>query len=176
MWFFTPTWKWICKSQKPAKTPTIISTTSGEYENSWARKLRAKLCMHLLKARLTAATVWWMDYPRISSRNSSMCKTQLTSFQSEEIWLHTSCTRYVSLASSQILDWIQSTVDRLQRTSWQGTYLHPRNDHPIKKQKIFHKIQWRTCPEGSKIQAWYFRQASISSVCASVMELFAKGN
>ena len=29
--------KWICKSQKPAKTPTIISTTSGESENSWAR-------------------------------------------------------------------------------------------------------------------------------------------
>ena len=55
-----------------------------------------------------------------------------TSFQSEEIWLHNSCTRYASLASSQIPDWIQNTVDRLQRTSWQGTYLHPRNDHPIK--------------------------------------------
>ena len=80
-----------------------------------------------------------------------------TSFQSEEIWSHNSCTRYASLASRQIPDWIQNTVDRLQRTSWQGTYLHPRNDHPIKKQKIFHKIQWRTCPEGSKIQAWYFR-------------------
>ena len=74
-----------------------------------------------------------------------------TSFQSEEIWSHNSCTRYPSLASSQIPDWIQNSVDRLQRTSWQGTYLHPRNDHPIKKQKIFHKIQWRTCPEGSKI-------------------------
>ena len=58
-----------------------------------------------------------------------------TSFQSEEIWSHNSCTRYASLASSQIPDWIQNTVDRLQRTSWQGTYLHPRNDHPIKKQK-----------------------------------------
>ena len=23
VWFLTPTWKWICKSQKPAKTPTI---------------------------------------------------------------------------------------------------------------------------------------------------------
>ena len=99
-----------------------------------------------------------------------------TSFQSEEIWSHNSCTRHVSLASSQIPDWIQNTVDRLQRTSWQGTYLHPRNDHPIKKQKIFHKIQWRTCPEGSKIQAWYFRQACIRSIWASGMELFAKGN
>ena len=39
-----------------------------------------------------------------------------------------------------------------------GTYLHPRSDDPIKKQKIFHKIPWWTCPEGSKIQAWYFRQ------------------
>ena len=74
-----------------------------------------------------------------------------TSFQSEEIWSHNSCTCYPSLASSQIPDWIQNTVDRLQRTSWQCTYLHPRNDHPIKKQKIFHKIQWRTCPEGSMI-------------------------
>ena len=68
---------WICKSQKPAKTPTIISTTSGESENSWAMKPRARLYMHLLQARLTTATVWWMDYPRISSRNSSVCKTQL---------------------------------------------------------------------------------------------------
>ena len=45
------------------------------------------------------------------------------------------------------------------KTSWQDTNLHPRNDHPIKKQVIFHKIQWWTCPEGSKIQAWYLRQA-----------------
>ena len=87
-----------------------------------------------------------------------------TSFQSEEIWSHNSRIRYASLASSQIPDWIQNTIDRLQRTSWQGTYLHPRNDHPIKKQKIFHKIQWRTCPEGSKIQAWYF-SASAHSQC-----------
>ena len=85
-------------------------------------------------------------------------------------------TRYTSLAPSQIPDWIQNTVDRLQRTSWQSTYLHPRNDHPIKKQNIFHKIQWRTCPEGSKIQAWYFWQACIRSVWASGMELLAEGN
>ena len=32
-------------------------------------------------------------------------------------------------------DWIKNTIDRLQRTSWKGTYLHPRNNHPIKKQK-----------------------------------------
>ena len=44
-------------------------------------------------------------------------------------------------------------------------------DHPIKKQKIFHKIQWSMCPEGSKIQAWYFRQACIYSAWASGMEL-----
>ena len=50
--------------------------------------------------------------------------------------------------------WIEfkKNVDRLQRTLWQGTYLHPRNDHPIKKQKLFHKIQWRTYPEGSKFK------------------------
>ena len=101
------------------------------------------------------------------------CKT---SFQSGEIWSHNFCTRYASLASSQIPDWIQNTVDRLQRTSWQGTYLHPINDHPIKNQNIFHKIQWRTCPEGSKIQAWYFRQACIRSVWVCGMELLAKGN
>ena len=33
------------------------------------------------------------------------------------------------------------------------------------------KIQWRTCPEGSKIQAWYFWQACIR---ASGMEMLAK--
>ena len=58
-----------------------------------------------------------------------------TSFQSEEIWSHNSCTRYASLASSQIPDWIQNTIDRLQRTLWQGTYLHPRNDPPSKSKR-----------------------------------------
>ena len=87
-----------------------------------------------------------------------------------------SCTHYASLVSSQLPDWIQNTVDRLQRTSWQGTYLHPRNDHPIKKHKIFHKIQWKMCPDISKIQAWYFQQACIRSVWASGMESLAKGN
>ena len=99
-----------------------------------------------------------------------------TGFKSEEIWPHNSCTRFASLASSQIPDWIPITVDRLQRTSWQGTYLHLRNEHTIKKQNIFHKIQWRACLEGSKIQAWYFRQACIRSVWASGMELLAEGN
>ena len=134
--------------------------------------------MHLLQTSLTTATVWWMDYPRISQQVTPACAKHScqTSFQSGEIWSHNSCTRYASLASSQIPDWIQNTVDCLQRTSWQGTNLHPRNDHPIKKQNIFLKIQWRTCPEGSKIQAWYFRQACIRSIWASGMELLAKGN
>ena len=44
-------------------------------------------------------------------------------------------------------------------------------DHPIKKQKIFHEIQWSMYPEGSKVQAWYFRQACIYSALASGMEL-----
>ena len=61
VWFFTPTWKWICKSQKPAKMPIIISTTSGESKNSWARKPRARPYMHLLPVRLTTATVWWIE-------------------------------------------------------------------------------------------------------------------
>ena len=59
-----------------------------------------------------------------------------TSFQSGEIWSHNSCTRYASLTSSQIPDWIQNTVDRLRRTSWQGTYLHPRMITPSKN-KIY---------------------------------------
>ena len=91
-----------------------------------------------------------------------------------EIWSHNSCTRYALLASSQVLNWIQNTDDRLQRTSWQGTYLHPRNEPPITKQKIFHKIQWITCAEGSKIQAWYILQACIRSAWTSGMELLAK--
>ena len=32
------------------------------------------------------------------------------------------------------------------------------------------------CPEGSKIEAWYFQQACIRSVWASGMELLAKEN
>ena len=52
VWFLTSTWKWICKLQKPAKTPTIISRTSGESENSGVRKPRARLYMHLLRARI----------------------------------------------------------------------------------------------------------------------------
>ena len=34
VWFLTSTWKWIFKSQKPATTHTIISTTAGESENT----------------------------------------------------------------------------------------------------------------------------------------------
>ena len=68
-----------------------------------------------------------------------------TSFQSEEICSHNSCTRYVSLASSQIPDLIQNTGDRLQRTSWQSTHPHSRNDHPIKKQKIFPRDPMKGC-------------------------------
>ena len=124
VWFLTPTWKWICKSQKPAKTPTIISTTPGESENSWVRKPHAWLYVHLLQARLTTTTVWWLDYQRISSRKeTTVCAKHSfqTSFQSEEIWLHNSCTCYALLASSKIPDWIQNTVDGLQRTSRQDT-------------------------------------------------------
>ena len=117
VWFFTSTWKWICKSQKPAKTPTIISTTSGEYyKPDWL---------------LQQFDEWTT---RESHQETPVCAKYScqTSFQSEEIWSHNSCTRYASLASSQILDWIQNAVDHLQRTSWQGTYLHPKNDHPSK--------------------------------------------
>ena len=115
---------------------------------------------------------------RESHQETSVCAKHScqTSFQSAERWSLNSRPCYASLASSQILNWIQNTVHRLQRTSWQGPYLRPRNDHPIKKQKIFHKIQWRMWPEGSKIQAWYFWQACIRSVWASGMELLAKGN
>ena len=88
-----------------------------------------------------------------------------TSFQSEDFNMSDRITPALVALHCQIPDWIQNTVDRLQRTSWQRTYLHPRNDHPIKKQNIFHKIQWRACPEGSIIQAWYFRQRYIRSEC-----------
>ena len=74
---FTQTWKWIYKFQKPAKTLAIISTTSGESENPSAKTPRTRLYIHVLQATLTFATVWLMDYQGISSRNSSICKTQL---------------------------------------------------------------------------------------------------
>ena len=47
VWFLTPTYKWVYKSQKPANTLTIILKTLGESENPWARKPRARLYMHL---------------------------------------------------------------------------------------------------------------------------------
>ena len=55
---------------------------------------------------------------------------------------------------------------------------HPATEMitPSKKQKIFYEIQWSMRPEGSKIQARYFRQACIRRVWASGMELLAKEN
>ena len=47
------------------------STLSGESENSWARKPRARLYTHSSQAGLIIATVWWMGCQRISSRFSS---------------------------------------------------------------------------------------------------------
>ena len=77
LWFLTPAWKWISRFQRPLKTPTIISITSGGFENSWARKLRARLYMHLSHDRSITTTVWWMDYQIISPRNLSVCITHL---------------------------------------------------------------------------------------------------
>ena len=177
MSFLTPTWKWICKSQKPAKTPLSYPQ---HQENPKIPEPRSHLhdytCIYYKPDWLLQQFDEWTTWESHQETPACAKHSWQTSFQSAEIWSHNSCTRYPLLASSQIPDWIQNTVDRFQRTSWQGTYLHPRNDHPIKKQKIFHKIQWRTCPEGSKIQAWYFRQACIRSIWASGMELFAKGN
>ena len=177
VWFFTQTWKWICTSQKPAKhllsSPQHQENPKIPEPGSYVHDYK---CIYYKPDWLLQQFDEWTT--RESPQEAPVCAKHScqTSFQSEEIWSHNSRTRYASLASSQILDLIQNTFDRLQRTSWQGTHLHPRNDHPIKKQKIFHKIQWRTCPEGSKIQAWYFRQACIRSVWASGMELLAKGN
>ena len=42
VWFFTPNWKWIYKSQEAAKALNIISTKSRESENSWAGKTRTR--------------------------------------------------------------------------------------------------------------------------------------
>ena len=50
---------------------------------------------------------------------------------------------------------------------WWSTWL-------INKPKIFHVIQYGMCLEGFQIQAQYFRQAWIRSVCACGMELLAK--
>ena len=77
---------------------------SGDSEHSWARKPRARLYMHLSQARLTTATVLLMDYQIISSRNSSW----QTSFQSEEIWLHNSCTHYADVIMTTMASQITS--------------------------------------------------------------------
>ena len=61
---------------KACQTPTIICVTSGESENSWARKLFTWLHMYLSKARLSIATLWWVGNLIAPSTNSSVCKTQ----------------------------------------------------------------------------------------------------
>ena len=61
----------------------------------------------------------------------------------------------------------KNIVDHLQQTSWQNTWLHPRNDHPIKEQ-IFHDIQWSLCSEDSKIQARHFRKR-VFAVCGPLV-------
>ena len=78
---------------------------------------------------------------------------------------------------SLLYPWLQrdlvwkGTMDIIHWTVWHG----PLEWTPHQKQVIFHKIQRRPSPEGSKIQAWYFRQACIRRVWASGMELLAKG-
>ena len=177
VWCLTPTWKWICKSQKTAQ--------NAYYHLHNIRRIRKFLSQEATWTIIHAFITGQIDYCNslMNGLPENLIK-KLKRVQNTAAKLVFNLRKYdritpalvTSLASSQIPDWIQNTVDRLQRTSGQGTYLHPRNDHPIKKQKIFHTIQWRTCPEGSKVQAWYFWQACIRSVWASGMELLAKGN
>ena len=42
------------------KTASVISKTSGEYDNFWVRKPCTRSYTHLSHARLTTPTVWWM--------------------------------------------------------------------------------------------------------------------
>ena len=158
----TPTWKWICNSQKPAKR---LLSSSQHQENSKIPELGGHVhnytCICHKPDWLLQQFDEWTT--RESHQETTVCAKHScqTSFQSKEMWSHNSCTRYASLASSQIPDWIQNTVDHLQGAPWQGTYLHPRNNRPIKKQTIFLKIQWRTCPESSKIQAFSKRSFAV---------------
>ena len=114
VWFLTSTWKWICKSQKPAKTPTIISTTSGESEKFLSQEATCTVIHAFITNQFDYCNCLMNGPPenlikKLQRVQKHSCQT---SFQSQEIWSHNSCTRYASLASSPIPDWIQNTVNR----------------------------------------------------------------
>ena len=177
VWFWTPTWKWICKSQKPAK--------NAYYHLHNIRRIRKFLSQEATCTIIHAFITSPIDYCNslMNGLPEKLIK-KLQRVQNAAARLVFNLRKYDRITPAFVtLHWLPvkyriefETVDRLQRTSWQGIYLHPRNDHPIKKQKIFRKIHRRTCPEGSKIQAWYFWQACFRSVWASGVELLAKGN
>ena len=116
------TWKWICKSQRPAKALTIISTTTGQSNTTEpGSHVHEYACICNKPDWLLQKFDGWTI--RQSHQETPACAKHScqTSFKSEEIWSHNSRTCYVSLASSQVPDWIQNTVVHLQWVSWKGT-------------------------------------------------------
>ena len=129
------TWVWFWRqlqngyaNHKLAKTPPIISTTPGSHEYDYT-------CIYYKPDWLLQQFDEWTASEYHQETLAYTKHSCQIGFQSDEIFPHNSCTRYASLASNQIPDLIQNTIGRLQRTSWQGAYLHPRNDHPSKSKR-----------------------------------------
>ena len=95
--------------------------------------------MHLLQARLAAAAVWWMDNLIKKLEHVQNTAAKLV-FNLRKYDCITPALVTLHWLQVKITDWIQNAIERLQKTSWQGTYLYPINYQSIKKQKIFHKI------------------------------------
>ena len=117
---------------------------------------------------------------RLSACSKHSCQT---SFQSEEIWSHNSCTRYASRAFSQKPDWIQNTVDRLRTISCKASTYIQEIFSPSKKKKILHKIQWKCMLKVTKFKhdtfgkgafavyghvAWIFLPKESKGICDEI--------
>ena len=177
VWFFTPTWKWICKSQKPAcqsayyhlhnisrirkflSQGATCTTTHAFITNqiddcySLMNGLPDKLIKKLQRVLNTAARLVFnlRKYNRITPALVALY-----------------CLPVYYLIEFKTLLIVFKGLHSKAPTYIQEMIVPPK--------KKLHKIQWRTCPEGCTVQAWYFQQARIRSVWASGMELLAIGN
>ena len=155
LWFLAPNYKWICKWQKPAETPTFSCTTSGGSDKSWTRKPRACFHVYSSQARLNTATVWWIDYQIISTRVQNTAARLIFNLRKYDritpalVTLHWLPVKY-RIEFKTLLIVFKDFMARHLATckKW---------PHKI----LFHEIQWNMCPGSFKIQAWDFQKVCI---------------
>ena len=102
VWFVTPSWK------KAAKTPIMVSTKWTGSKTSWPGS-------HVHDYTRIYHKPYWLlqQFDEWVTWESQQNTAARLVFPSEEIWSNNSCTHYASLASSQIQDWVQNTLDCL---------------------------------------------------------------